>query len=280
MRTGWLAALICGFLFLTGNGLLAQEFAILFTSSANGTIENCYCPNTRLGGLEKRAQFIATYRQRNPDVLVIDDGDNFIEYLNAGFDKVIIAAFGLMNYDVINLGDQDIAYATEEYYELTALVKTPGEPVTVTKGAATFSILPVLHPRSTRYYPDFVFAHLNLDNISEQIEKWLQSGAAGNTFRILLSHSGYEADRVFAASYPEIDLIIGGHSQTVLDSVVVVNGVPIVQAGGYASYVGEIRFKAGKDGFEVIEHHLHPLPPEEPNHPEVMKFIDQYTAKP
>ncbi len=280
MRTGWHAALICSSLFLAGSGLLAQEFTILFTSSANGTIENCYCPNTRLGGLEKRAQFIAAYRQRNPDVLVIDDGDNFIEYLNRGFDKVIIAALELMNYDVINLGDQDIAYATEEYYELPALVKTSGEPVTVTKGTVTFSILPVLHPRTTRFYPDFVFAQLDLDNPHEQIEKWLQQKAAGNTFRILLSHSGYEVDRDFAASYPEIDLIVGGHSQTVLDSLVVVNGVPIVQAGGYAGYVGEIRLKAGGGGFEVIEHHLHPLPPEAPNHPEVMKYIDQYTTSP
>ncbi|MBA7635733.1 MAG: hypothetical protein GH143_05855 [Calditrichaeota bacterium] len=280
MRTGWLAALICSSLFLTGSGLLAQELTILFTSSANGVIENCYCPNVRLGGLEKRAQFIAAYRQRNPGVLVIDNGDNFVEYLNSGFDKVIVAAFGLMNYDVINIGDQDIAYATEEYFELPALVKTPGEPVTVTKGAVTFSILPVLHPRTTRYYPDFVFEHLDLDNTHGHIEKWLQSKAAGNTFRILLSHSGYEVDRDFAASYPEIDLIVGGHSQTVLDSMVVVNGVPIVQAGGYASYVGEIRYDAGEDGFKVVEHHLHPLPPKAPDHPEVMKYIDQYTTSP
>ncbi|UCH62828.1 MAG: hypothetical protein JSU77_13770 [Fidelibacterota bacterium] len=280
MRTGWLAALICSCLFLTGSGLQAREFTVLFTSSANGVIENCYCPNVRLGGLEKRAQFIATYRQRDPDVLVMDNGDNFVEYLNSGFDKVIVAAFSLMKYDVINIGDQEVAYATEEYLGLPALVKIPGEPVTVTKGAVTFSVLPVLHPRTTRYYPDFVFEHLDLENTHSQIEKWLQSKTAGGTFRILLSHSGYEVDREFAASYPEIDLIIGGHSQTVLDSVVVVNGVPIVQAGGYASYVGEIRFEAGEDGFRVIESHLHPLPPEAPDHPEVMKYIDQYTTSP
>ena len=280
MRIGWFAALICGSLSLSGTGLLAQEFAILFTNSANGAIENCYCPDTRLGGLEKRAQFIATYRQRNPDVLVVDNGDNFVEYLSPGFDKVMTAAFRLMNVDVINLGDQDIAYATEEYFELPALVQTLGEPVTITKGAVTYSILPVLHPRTTRYYPDFVFADLDLADTRGQIEKWLQSEAAGNAFKILLSHSGYEADQDFAASYPEIDLIVGGHSQTVLDTLVVVNGVPIVQAGGYAGYVGEIRFKAVKDSFDTVEHRLHPLPPEAPDHPQVMKLIDQYTASP
>ena len=280
MRIGWFAALICGSLSLSGTGLLAQEFAILFTNSANGAIENCYCPDTRLGGLEKRAQFIATYRQRNPDVLVVDNGDNFVEYLSPGFDKVMTAAFRLMKVDVINLGDQDIAYATEEYFELPALVQTPGEPVTITKGAVTYSILPVLHPRTTRYYPDFVFADLDLEDTRGQIEKWLQSEAAGNAFKILLSHSDYEADQDFAASYPEIDLIVGGHSQTVLDTLVVVNGVPIVQAGGYAGYVGEIRFKAVKDSFDMVEHRLHPLPPEAPDHPQVMKLIDQYTASP
>ncbi|MFB0516652.1 MAG: hypothetical protein ACETWG_08610 [Candidatus Neomarinimicrobiota bacterium] len=280
MKMGWRAALICGLLLQGVSAVWAQEFAILFTNSANGTIENCYCPIARLGGLEKRAQFIATYREQNPDVLVVDNGDNFIEYLSPGFDKVITAAFQLMDFDVINLGDQDIAYGTEEYFELAALIQTLGEPVTIVKGGVTYSILPILHPGTTRFYPDFVFTDFALENIREQIERWLESEAADNSFKILLSHSGFEVDREFAASYAEIDLIVSGHSQTALDTLTVVNGVPIVQAGGYAGYVGEIRFAKGGDNFEVMGYHLHPLTPEIPDHPEVVKIIDQYTASP
>ncbi len=276
MRTSLLVAF--SWFFLANAGLSAQEFSILFTGSANGAIQNCYCPNTKLGGLEKRAQFIATYRESHPEMLVVDNGDNFLEYLSRGVDKVIVEAFRLMEVDLINLGDQDIAYATDEYFQLPNLVQKPGTPVAITKGSIVFSILPVLHPRTTRFYPDFVFTDFELDDVQEQIDEWLHSDGSESTFKILLSHSGYDADRELALSYPEIDLIVGGHSQTILDSLIIVNGVPIVQAGGYAGYVGEIRVRAEGASFEIIEHHLHPMPPEAPDNPVVLKLIDQYVA--
>lgn len=272
--------LIIGFLFTAGPGLCAQEFSILFTNSANGVIENCYCPDAKLGGLEKRAQFIATYRQAHPDVLVVDNGDNYIEYLSPGFDKVIHAAMEMMDYDIINLGDQDIAYASEEYYELDALVSMEREPVEIGKGAASFSILPILHASTIRFYPDFVFAGMNLQDVPERIERWLESAGTGSTFKILLSHSGLDVDQAIAAAYPQIDLIIGGHSQSVIDTPMVVNTVPIVQAGGYAGYVGEIRFEATDEGFTLTHYELHALPPEAPDHPGVMKLIDEYVSSP
>lgn len=276
MRTSLLVAF--SWFILANAGLSAQEFSILFTGSANGAIQNCYCPNTKLGGLEKRAQFIATYREDYPDVLVVDNGDNFLEYLSRGVDKVIVEAFRLMDVDLINLGDQDIAYATDEYFQLPGLVQKPGTPVTITKGSIVFSILPVLHSRTTRFYPEFVFADYELDDVQQQVEGWLHSVEKEDSFKILLSHSGYEADRELALLYPEIDLIVGGHSQTILDSLIIVNGVPIVQAGGYAGYVGEIRFRAEGASFEIIEHDLHPLPPEAPDNPDVLKLIDQYVT--
>ncbi|UCD39191.1 MAG: hypothetical protein JSW54_06865 [Fidelibacterota bacterium] len=280
MKISWLKSLGCGVLLFGTASLPAQEFTILFTNSANGAIENCYCPDARLGGLEKRAQFIAQYRQQDPDVLVVDNGDNFIEYLNPGFDKVITGTMELLDVDVINLGDQDIAYGTEEYFNLPTLATTPGEPVTVTKGGIVYSILPVLHSGTTRFYPDFVFADYNLDDLPEQIEKWLGSKEAEGAFKILLSHAGFDIDQDLAADYPGIDLIIGGHSQTVIDTPKVVNGVPIVQAGGYAGYVGEIRYKLLEGNFELIEYQLHSLTVEMPDHPEVMKLIDEYTSNP
>jgi 2',3'-cyclic-nucleotide 2'-phosphodiesterase (5'-nucleotidase family) len=261
-------------------GLGAQEFSILFTNSSNGVIENCYCPDAKLGGLEKRAQFIATYRQTHPDVLVVDNGDNYIEYLAPGFDKVINAVLKMMDYDIINPGDQDIAYASDEYFDLEALVSVHGEPVEAKKGDITFSILPVLHKSTTRFYPEFVFAEMNLEDVPERIERWVESEGKGSVFRILLSHSGLDVDRAIAAAYPEIDLIIGGHSQSAIDTPVVVSGVPIVQAGGYAGYVGEIRFKPAGDDYVLTHHELHALPPEAPDHPEVMKLIDEYVSSP
>jgi 5'-nucleotidase / UDP-sugar diphosphatase len=66
---------------------------------------------------------------------------------------------------------------------------------------------------------------------------------------ICVSHSGLAKDKngdwggedvELATKVKGIDLIIGGHSHTKLDQPLVVNGIPIVQAGEYGEYVGRI----------------------------------------
>ncbi|MBO0661684.1 5'-nucleotidase/apyrase family protein [Jiella sp. MQZ9-1] len=71
---------------------------------------------------------------------------------------------------------------------------------------------------------------------------------------ILLSHSGYMVDQKLAAEVPGIDVIVGGHSHTLLSNTdkkasgpypTMVKGpdghdVPIVQAYAYGKYLGEL----------------------------------------
>jgi 5'-nucleotidase len=66
---------------------------------------------------------------------------------------------------------------------------------------------------------------------------------------ICLSHSGVEADGKggwkgedvdLAEKVRGIDIIISGHTHTRLDKPIVVNGIPIVQAGEYGQNVGEL----------------------------------------
>ncbi len=78
--------------------------------------------------------------------------------------------------------------------------------------------------------------------------------AAGVERVVLLSHSGYEADKRLAAGVDGIDVIVGGHSHTLLSNTAPnVAGpyptlvrspsgrdVPIVQAGAYGKYLGRL----------------------------------------
>ncbi len=47
-----------------------------------------------------------------------------------------------------------------------------------------------------------------------------------------LTHIGYSSDSTLAEAVPDLDVIIGGHSHTLLETARVVNGVLIAQAGG------------------------------------------------
>lgn len=53
-------------------------------------------------------------------------------------------------------------------------------------------------------------------------------------FTVLMTHIGFEEDKKLAAALDPawgVDVIIGGHTHTLLDEPAVVNGIPIVQAG-------------------------------------------------
>ncbi|WP_390625167.1 bifunctional metallophosphatase/5'-nucleotidase [Falsirhodobacter algicola] len=73
---------------------------------------------------------------------------------------------------------------------------------------------------------------------------------------ILLSHSGYSVDQQIADQTHGVDVIVGGHSHTLLGTgegaagpyPTMVNGVPIVQAEAYSMYLGELVVTFDDDG--------------------------------
>jgi 5'-nucleotidase/UDP-sugar diphosphatase len=66
---------------------------------------------------------------------------------------------------------------------------------------------------------------------------------------ICLSHSGVEEDGKggwkgedvdLANKVKGVDVIISGHTHTILDKPLIVNGIPVVQAGEYGKYIGKL----------------------------------------
>ncbi len=56
--------------------------------------------------------------------------------------------------------------------------------------------------------------------------------AEENDLFVALTHIGYRRDRELAEQVPVLDVIIGGHSHTLLETAEMVNGVLVAQAGG------------------------------------------------
>jgi 5'-nucleotidase/UDP-sugar diphosphatase len=89
--------------------------------------------------------------------------------------------------------------------------------------------------------------------------------AAGINKIIALTHVGYTQDLEIAANVPGIDVIVGGHSHTVLSNTAENAGgpyptlvknpegveVPVVTAGSYAKYLGELKVTWDDDGMVV-----------------------------
>jgi 5'-nucleotidase/UDP-sugar diphosphatase len=86
-------------------------------------------------------------------------------------------------------------------------------------------------------------------------------------YTIVLSHSGVfrsgdlwtGEDVDLASQVSGIDLIIGGHSHTVLFDPIMVNNIPILQAGSEMRYLGTLSASKNANGLQVDHHHLIPI---------------------
>lgn len=72
------------------------------------------------------------------------------------------------------------------------------------------------------------------------IERYLYLKEQSHVFG-LLSHIGFERDQRLAAEYPQLDLIIGGHSHTHLNPAVIHSNALIAQTGGHEHEVDPTR---------------------------------------
>lgn len=108
-------------------------------------------------------------------------------------------------------------------------------------------------------------------------------------FTVLLTHIGFEEDKRLASILDPnwgVDLIIGGHSHTVLTEPAVVNGIPIVQAASGTDQIGRFDIVVDTDNNCIDSYIWQLIPitsdncPTDPDLEEVIrKYKDQMDVK-
>ena len=95
---------------------------------------------------------------------------------------------------------------------------------------------------------------------------------------VCLSHLGVETDEILAKTYPQFDLIIGGHSHTTMTKPMMVNNVMIVQAGSGLKQVGLTTLHVAKGKITDRNYELIPLANIAKTDPEIQALIDKYNS--
>lgn len=99
---------------------------------------------------------------------------------------------------------------------------------------------------------------------------------------ICLSHSGlvfdpkkgWQGDDVeLARQVPGIDVIISGHTHTSLAKPLIINNIPIVQAGSEGRFVGKLEIEKTADGVQVISGELIPVDDRIEGDPKIQRLI-------
>ncbi|MBN1291820.1 MAG: hypothetical protein JXB48_08265 [Candidatus Latescibacteria bacterium] len=238
-------------------GITAQQdtkVRILFTNNSNGKLENCHCRNDNTGGLAERVGFLRDYRKKNTNVLLLDSGGYMGLYDIDKKGPKILRLMNMMQYDGWGIGDQELYRSFKRFISQfggfrehminASLVDENAAPVferykIFTFGAVTIGVTGLVSGETFRFFPDesrdFVFE--SPETILEELIPEMKESC---DYIVVLSQIGKNGDVALAEKRTDIDLIIGGHSQTLLEEAIEVSGCRIVQAGKGGGRVGEI----------------------------------------
>ncbi len=257
MKSKLLLLLIPAILGSSTAGISAQNEStvrILFTNNSNGKLENCHCRNDHTGGLTERVDFLRKYRKEHSDILLLDSGGYLGLYDVERKGPAVLELMTMMKYDAWSIGDQELYWGFgnfmarfggfEDRMVNASLVDSAGRPVfgqyrIFTVGDIRIGVTGIVSKETFRFFPDesHDFAFESPDTALERVLPEMKESC---DYIIVLSQMGKNADVSLAERQQDIDLIIGGHSQTLLKKAIGISGCHIVQAGKGGGRVGEI----------------------------------------
>ena len=91
---------------------------ILFTNNSNGKLVDCNCRSDPYGGLAERVDLIRSYRDKYPDVLLLDSGGYFGLSNVERKGNIILKLMEIMEYEACGVGDQELYYGLGKFFEL------------------------------------------------------------------------------------------------------------------------------------------------------------------
>ncbi|MGL4364741.1 MAG: bifunctional metallophosphatase/5'-nucleotidase [Bacteroidales bacterium] len=229
--------------------------------------------HAKIDHLDKLAAYIQAQRSQYSDVLLLSAGDLFsgnpiVDYYpEKGYP--IIDLMNYMKFDATTLGNHEFDYGQDILQQRIeqanfpfvcsniSLSNLPAFPVQrvfeLKKSGQKISITGILQENVESHPKNLEGVQLSSPSVSLETYSHIDAN-----MHIAITHQGVTLDSVLAVRHPYLDLIVGGHSHTLLDTGLFVNGVLITQAGKYAQYISKtyIKFKNGKiisKSTEVIE---------------------------
>lgn len=263
-----------------------KKFTILHSNDMHGDFlaETDADKQRAIGGLALLSGYINMVRKEEKNVLYVVSGD-MVQGSLIDSEYKGISTIEIMNYlapDVVTLGNHEFDYGLPHLLFLEKMANFPIVNANL--------YIKQFHKRLMRPYViirkdgfDFLFTGIITDKVIDSIkldslvgsfisleEAKAEVGRITNVYKdddidctILLTHIGFESDKELAAMLDPawgVDMIIGGHSHTILEKPEVVSGIPIVQAGTSTNQIGRMDIVVDDDTNKIIEHHWQLVP--------------------
>lgn len=269
--------------------------------------------NIAVGGLPAMAMFVGQARAEYDNVLVLDAGDFNTGLSESNFFKAEPDVVGrnMIGFDAVALGNHEFDNELSvlkaqmdlaEFPMLAANVKTKDGALVADKAyiVKTFQGVKVgifgLITKETEIVGNpAIVKDLVFEDEIETAKAMVKVLREKEKVQVVIALVHLGMDEVYvpgskglAAAVSGIDLIVDGHSHTLVKEPVVVNGTPIVQANQWGMYVGKgvITVKDGKVagfGWELVSiNHNNkgaPVGPQFEQHPLIQPVLSDYADR-
>ena len=231
-----------------------------------------------VGGLSMLSGYVSKVRAEEPNTLFVIAGDMFrgsvIDSEYQGLSTIEL--MNLMSPDVVSLGNHEVDYGLTHLMFIEKCASFPiicsnfriksndrslFEPFRIVEiggmkilfiGILTAEVLPSIKDGG------LVSSFLDITDPASEIGRICNSyNAMDVDFTVLMTHIGIEADKLLAEQLDPawgVDLIVGGHSHTLTPEPVVVNGIPIVQAGMGTDQIGRFDLSIDTDSNSIADY--------------------------
>ncbi|WP_313340398.1 5'-nucleotidase C-terminal domain-containing protein [Sedimentibacter sp.] len=211
-------------------------------------------------GFAKIATIIKETKEINPNTLILDAGDTLhgMPIVNISKGENALKVLAAAGYDYMTLGNHDFNYGQERLLELKDLseVEMLSANVLNEKGESLFTpyaikeiggvkigIFGLATPETAYKTSPSNVVGITFADAVEVSKKMVEELKDQTDIIIALAHIGLDESSVItskqiAESVEGIDIIIDGHSHTVLEEGLVVNNTLIAQTGNYGQNLG------------------------------------------
>lgn len=239
-----------------------RKIRVFYNNDNFAYLETCGCRVSPIGGMDRRWNAMKAYPDESR--VFVDAGNLLFKstqaspFLAAQWQEQaagVIEAYNLLGADAVQPGPTDFALGVEKFQELTKKARFPfissnlywkGEQKLFLKEAVmlerqgkkigVFGLFGAGMP-----LPEALEAGDPVAHAKRMVAKLRGEGA---DMVIALSHQGYDLDEKLAATVKGIDLIVGAHSQSLLQKPYEEGNTLIVQLSNQGQVVGMVEYAA------------------------------------
>lgn len=235
------------------------------------------------------------HKQNNEEMLLIDIGDHidrFHPISEASYGKINVKLLNQLEYDYATIGNNegitmsyehlDSLYDEAEFKVLLANLfdreeKLPNwaQPydIHVLPGGFNIGIIGL----TVHYIALYKLLGWNIKDPLVILRESLDELKNKTDMIVLMSHLGINDDEQIARDFPEVDVLLGGHTHHLLENGKRINNTLLCCAQKYGNYIGHVTLKIDTDQKKLIESTANVIPTKSlPESKEMNEILSQY----